>query len=281
MNVISLFDGMSGGQLALKRANINYNKYFASEIDKYAIKVTQANFPNTIQMGSVTKVKYEDDYLITPNGNFECKNVNLFMGGSPCQGLSFGKNDRQNLKDPRSALFYDYVRLLESTNPDYFLLENVRMDEKSKNEFTRLMGVEPIEINSSLVSAQSRKRLYWTNIPVKGQPKDKELYLRDVIDTELDKRPVKETPRNLRHEKDLDEKSLACTASMYKGAGNNGMTLVRRKDDVLTTLTPEEVEKLQTVPVGYTDHVSNTQRYKMLGNGWTIDVIAYILSFIK
>ena len=154
MNVLSLFDGMSCGQIALNRAGINYDNYFASEIDKYAIKVTKNNYPDTIHIGNVLDVKSED-----------LPGIDLLIGGSPCQGFSFA-GKQLNFNDPRSKLFFEFVRLLEECKPKYFLLENVKMKKEYQNIITEMLGVEPIEINSNLVSAQNRKRLYWTNIPI-------------------------------------------------------------------------------------------------------------------
>ena len=166
MNVLSLFDGMSCGQIALDKLGIKVNNYFASEIDKHAIKVTQHNYPNTIQLGDVMKVKGSD-----------LPKIDLLIGGSPCQGFSFaGKG--LNFDDPRSKLFFEYVRLKNELNPKYFLLENVKMKKEYQNIISGYLGVEPIMINSNLVSAQNRVRYYWTNIPVKGLPNDKSILLK-------------------------------------------------------------------------------------------------------
>jgi len=282
MNVLSLFDGMSCGQIALNKLGIEYDKYFACEIDKYAMEVTQHNFPDTIQLGDVQKVTKES------LGGCE---IDLVMGGSPCQGFSFAGHGL-NFDDPRSKLFFEYVRLVKELNPKYFILENVKMRKDSMDVITKYMGVEPIEINSSLVSAQTRKRLFWTNIPGVEQPTDKGIVLGDIIEEGMaGENPVKHTERNARHIRDINGKSLCATATMYKGAGNNGTTIIRMGDieglgtDIWRKLNPREVERLQTVPDDYTlvlnkdgkQMVSNTQRYKMLGNGWTVDVIAHIM----
>ena len=470
MNVLSLFDGMSCGMIALDRLGIKVDNYYASEIDKYAMQVSTANYPNIIQVGDITKL----DLSTLPK-------IDLVMGGSPCQGFSFA-GKQLAFDDPRSALFFEFVRCVEELNPKYFLLENVRMKKEYLDIISEYMGVDPIFINSSLVSAQSRQRYYWTNIPNVEQPEERGMVLRDILEDQVgsehyvgdnmqknykdgnqlnpnyksqantihnsDKKsgticagthgyangyvgdkhkPVKQTERNARHLKQLDDKSLCMTASMYKGAGNNGMTLVPQhigtaidikghdqikrvyspdgKSPTVTTcggghrepkvvagalrgrslnedgknvkwketkpkqmletrkdeksnavstftkdnlvvqsyrevrreeakkarrenrqktgkdhtpfrakelqprndgkvgtvtpslnndhkisltrdkdqevywrkLTPLECERLQTVPDNYTNYVSNTQRYKMLGNGWTIEVIAHIL----
>ena len=175
MNVLSLFDGMSCGQIALNRLGIKYDKYFACEIDKYAMQVTQHNFPDTIQLGDVQFVTKE---------TFGTHKIDLVIGGSPCQGFSFA-GKQLNFEDPRSALFFEFVRLVRELKPKYFLLENVKMKKEYQNVITQYMGVEPIEINSALVSAQNRRRLYWTNIPNVGQPEDKGIVLKDIIETSV------------------------------------------------------------------------------------------------
>lgn len=175
MNVLSLFDGMSCGQIALNKLGINYDKYFACEIDKYAMEVTQHNFPDTIQMGDVQFVTKE---------TFGTHKIDLIMGGSPCQGFSFA-GKQLNFDDPRSALFFEFVRLVKELKPKYFLLENVVMKQEYQDVISKYMGCEPIKINSALVSAQTRKRLYWTNIPGIEQPEDKRIILKDIIEREI------------------------------------------------------------------------------------------------
>ena len=169
MNVLSLFDGMSCGQIALQKAGIKVDQYYASEIDKYAIKVAKANYPDMIHLGDVTQVMSKS-----------LPKIDLLIGGSPCQGFSFA-GKQLNFDDPRSKLFFEYIRLLNKLKPKYFLLENVRMKQESQDIITRYMGVDPVEINSSLVSAQNRKRLYWTNIPF-DVPKDKNILLKDILE---------------------------------------------------------------------------------------------------
>ncbi|MGI9572421.1 MAG: DNA (cytosine-5-)-methyltransferase [Candidatus Actinomarinaceae bacterium] len=305
MNVLSLFDGMSCGQIALNKLNIKYNKYYASEIDKYAIQITKKNYPNTIHLGDVTQVYAKD-----------LPKIDLLIGGSPCQGFSFA-GKQLAFDDPRSKLFFEFVRLLKELKPKYFLLENVRMKKEYLDIISEYLGVEPIKINSSLVSAQNRVRYYWTNILGIDQPKEKGIVLKGILQTDHQEQTVKDTKRNQRHYKGFDEKSLCLSATSYKGAGNNGMTLVPIQVGMATDinghdilkriystdgksptlnactggnrepkiaenktlyrkLTTLECERLQTVPENYTDGVSNTQRYKMLGNGWTVDVITHI-----
>ena len=308
LNVLSLFDGMSCGQLALKKAGIKVNKYFSSEIDKYAIKVTQANFPDTIQLGDVK--------AITSN---QVDNIDLFIGGSPCQGFSFA-GKQLNFNDPRSKLFFEYARLLKEIKPKYFLLENVRMKKESQDIISKCLGVEPIAINSNLVSAQNRYRLYWTNIPF-TIPKDKELILADILEPleDLDPKylagdkllknytggnqlnPDYKSQANTVHDITKPGPTLCAGTHGYANGYIQSMD-VRKKSKAIRSggrgsydrhewdsvdnlhcrkLTPLECERLQTVPDRYTEGVSDTQRYKMLGNGWTVDVIANIFEGLK
>ena len=378
MNVLSLFDGMSCGRLALERLNIPVDKYYAAEIDKYAIQVSEANYPDIIRLGDVCDVKAKD-----------LPKIDLVMGGSPCQGFSFA-GKQLAFDDPRSALFFEFVRLLKECEPKYFLLENVRMKKEFLDVISEQVGVEPICINSSLVSAQNRVRYYWTNIPGIEQPEQRGVVLRDVLengfDSERDKSycldanyykgssvenyfkksrrqmvyqdETHDTPKQVGTAVDIkgfdiikrvyspEGKSPTLTtmggghrepkvvAGAWRGRsldeeGKNvdwksttpkQMLELRKdgksnalssftKDNVVVSkireksktvrsggrgsydrhewdsvdelhwrkLTPLECERLQTVPDNYTNHVSNTQRYKMLGNGWTIEVIAHIL----
>lgn len=265
LRVVSLFDGMSCGRIALEKAGLNVGYYYASEIDKYAIKISEKNYPDIIRLGDVTKVGWY---------NFEYS-TDLLIGGSPCQSFSVA-GDGTGF-DGKSGLFWEFVKALKETRARYFLLENVVMKKEWEDVITEALGVKPIKINSACFTAQNRNRLYWTNIPVDMNLSDSGLYLKDILMSDYSETTVANTDRNLRHERDLNEKSLTCTATMYKGAGNNGMTLVRRKNQSkLSVLSVNEVEKLQGVPLNYTEGVSNTQRYKMLGNGWTIDVITHI-----
>jgi len=318
MNVLSLFDGMSCGMIALDRLGIKVDKYYASEIDKYAMQVSAANYPEIIQVGDITKL----DLSTLPK-------IDLVMGGSPCQGFSFA-GKQLAFDDPRSALFFEFVKCVKELNPKYFLLENVKMKKKYLDIISEYMGVEPIFINSSLVSAQSRQRYYWTNIPNVSVPEDRGLVLRDILedgfDTERDKshcldanyykgssvenylkksrrqmvfdvRAMTEvrtpeanqiryehkrrtgkdwSPRHMRHLVERpDEKMNTLTSALTK---QHILQITKDQESYWRKLTPIECERLQTVsPDNYTNHVSNTQRYKMLGNGWTIEVIAHIL----
>jgi len=300
MNVLSLFDGMSCGRIALDKAGIKVDKYFASEIDKYAIKVAKANYPDTVHVGDVQEIQAAD-----------VGEIDLLIGGSPCQGFSFA-GKQLNFDDPRSQLFWEYVRLLRDLQPSYFLLENVKMKKQSMDVITEALGVEPIFINSSLVSAQNRQRYYWTNIPVDGLPEDKGIVLNDILEDgfsdrvkahcidanyfkggnlksyfEKHRRQLVFSKDGLCHVGDADIRGNDNVRRVYHPDGKapclTTMGGGHREPKTLTSdttwrkLTPLECERLQTVPEGYTNHVSNTQRYKMLGNGWTVDVIAHIL----
>jgi len=342
MNVLSCFDGASCGQLALTKLGIPITNYYASEIDKYAIQVTQANFPNTIQLGDITTVDTKQLLQET-----QLTKIGLMMGGSPCQGFSFS-GKRLNFEDPRSKLFFDFIKLRDIVKPKYVLLENVRMNKDSEDIISKYMGGSPIKINSSLLSAQSRNRLYWfaklvgdKYVPVLTmQPQDKGIVIKDI----LEELPFGDIPNYLANSwageprgnkvKSVDDPKANClTASMYKGqiptyikkliptdnptaskdglirvgsADLKGFDCIKRvyskdgKAPTLTTmqgghrepkvavsdyawrkLTPLECERLQTMPDNYTNHVSNSQRYKMIGNGWTVDVIAHILKGIQ
>lgn len=274
-SVLSLFDGMSCGQIALNKAGIEYDNYFASEIDKHAIKVTQTNYPNTIQLGDVTKAKGSD-----------LPKIDLLIGGSPCQGFSFaGKG--LNFEDPRSKLFFEFVRLKNETQPKYFLLENVVMKKEHEKVISEFLGVEPILINSNLVSAQNRKRLYWTNIPGLKQPVDKQIGWGKIREFGVaDNFYYSENGLSwLKRDGERKGKKLAIwgendkcqmiEASHFKNYSSQRFFGIEDEKG-LRYITPIECERAQTVPDNYTECVSNTQRYKMLGNGWTVDVIAHI-----
>jgi len=384
MNVLSLFDGLSCTQIALKKRFITVDNYYASEVDKYAMQVTLKNFPNTRMVGDVTKWREWD---------IDWSTIDLVVGGFPCQAWS-NAGHRRGDRDPRGMLFWtmlDIISHIQEHNPNvYFLMENVRMKSEFEEYITyhtkRALGrVNKHLLNSALVSAQNRQRYYWTNIEGIYPPTDRGLVLRDILDAEFEGDAVPNNPRNNRHVKDTEEKSLCMSASMWKGAGNNGMTLVRRpcelksynkdalchhvatatdikgndsikrvyaesgkaptlttmggghrepkvlcgrvvgrrinpitnkrddynldikpkqrfeprkdeKSGTLTTvqkdnilfkdptyrkLTVTECEKLQTVPLGYTEGVSNSQRYKMLGNGFTVEMVSWIFSFME
>lgn len=285
IKVLSLFDGISAGQVALNRLGIEIDTYWASEIDKFAISITQRHFPNTIQLGSVTEWRKWD---------IDWKSIDLLHGGSPCQGFSFA-GKQLNFEDERSKLFFDYVDILnhiKKQNPNVkFLLENVRMKKTSQEVITKYMGVEPIFINSRLLSAQNRPRLYWTNIEGIEQPEDKGLILRDVLEDDDKVNPkylltpktllTMDRHRNGRprweyHKNPLDGKAACIVASFYKLGGLGVLDYRKIPGKKPRRLTPLECERLQTFPDNYTDTLSQTQRYKAIGNSWTVDVIAHI-----
>ena len=309
MNVLSLFDGMSCGQIALNKVGIKYDKYFASEIDKYPIQVTQSNYPDTIQLGDVKNIKGVD-----------LPKIDLMFGGSPCQG--FSKEGKQlNFEDPRSKLFFEFVRILKEVKPKYFLLENVKMNKESQNIISKYLGVEPVLINSNILSAQNRPRLYWTNIPFELNTEKKDSFkFRNIVQKDVDEKynldlnkltekfikdntglrnttfteKRTEEAKRLRKEhflkygkdytprraKELfprtDDKSNCLTATF-----SNKEHLVIDSNGTFRKLTPIEFERLQTIPDNYTNFVSDNQRYRMIGNGWTVDVIAHIFKNIK
>jgi len=352
MNVLSLFDGISCGQVALNRAGIKYDNYFASEVDKYAIKVTQHNYPNTIQLGDIKEIT---------SSNLPA--IDILFGGSPCQNLSFAgnmkgmatkdnyeittldeylrlKNDGFELQG-QSYLFWEYVRILKEVKPKYFLLENVKMLKKWENMISDVLGVKPIEINSALVSAQNRRRLYWTNIPNVTQPIDKKIMLKDIVEEQPMGLSIDEKISNLRSSIDFEQNELAITfkainskkivvnlsdntpISFYETRTQEGKDMRRKirqetgkdstprskehkmyaqqkngKGNCLVTVESPldyivdntwryrklhliEMERLQTIPDNYTNVVTSTQARKMLGNGWTVDVIAHILKNIE
>ena len=309
MNVLSLFDGMSCGQIALNKVGIKYDKYFASEIDKYPIQVTQSNYPDTIQLGDVKSIK-----------GIDLPKIDLMFGGSPCQG--FSKEGKQlNFEDPRSKLFFEFVRIFKEVKPKYFLLENVKMNKESQNIISKYLGVEPVLINSNMLSAQNRPRLYWTNIPFELNIEKKDSFkFRNIVQKDVDEKynldlnkltekfikdntglrnttfteKRTEEAKRLRKEhflkygkdytprraKELvprtDDKSNCLTATF-----SSKEHLVIDSNGTFRKLTPIEFERLQTIPDNYTNFVSDNQRYRMLGNGWTVDVIANIFKNIK
>ena len=270
MNVLSLFDGMSCGQIALNRVGIKYDKYFASEIDKYAIQITQKNYPNTIQIGSVLDVKGSD-----------LPKIDLLFGGSPCQ--SFSRAGKGEGFDGESRLFWEFVRVLNEVKPTYFLLENVVMKKEWEYIITEALGVKPIEISSEKLVPQARRRLYWTNIPNVKQPDQVEYNIKDFFDGEG-------FPSSCDVNRIFKRKNVfnTLTATYWKGIRGSGRPAISLREGFLDTdrdahrmLTPNECERLQTVPKDYTEGVSKTQRYKMLGNGWTVDVIGHIFKNIS
>lgn len=289
MNVLSLFDGISCGMVALKRADIPVERYVAYEIDKYAIQISNKNYPSIEQHGDVTTADFSENH-------------DLLIGGSPCQDLSNYKYDRgdvKGLEGSKSNLFYQYVRALYESKPKYFLLENVAsMEQKWADVISSELGVKPIMINSSLVCAAERKRLYWTNIPDVGQPKDRGLVLKDIVLSadEVDEKywyskypvtvhdgdvKVKATIHlnGHRQAKEVYGLNHKCNTLLCDGNGGNLVKKIYQNNRV-RKLTPIEYERLQTLPDNYTQGVSDSRRYTAIGNGWTVDVIAHILSHI-
>jgi DNA-cytosine methyltransferase len=303
-NVLSLFDGMSCGQLALAKSGIEYENYYASEVDKYAIKVCMDNHPKTIQLGDVRMI----DVSKLPK-------IDLLIGGSPCQGFSFA-GKQLNFDDPRSSLFFEYVRILREAKPKYFLLENVRMKKEYRDIITSYIGVPPVEINSALFSAQNRRRLYWTNIPISELPHASSLVINDILENP---KPIDDYDQSVTYSKfkdkqsldtyyknkigvmkftqgyregsqslmrmranlkSLDQKANCLAATLYKGMTSNAATNVII-DNVFRMLSTIECERLQTVPDNYTKCVSETQRLKMLGNGWTVNTVSHIFNGMK
>lgn len=288
INVLSLFDGMSCGRIALERAGIPVNNYYASEIDKYAMKVSAANYPDIIQLGSVTELK---------NIDWNNPKIDLLIGGSPCQGFSFA-GKQLNFEDPRSKLFFEFVRVLEEIrliNPNVkFFLENVKMKKEYQDVISELLGVQPIEVDSSTVSAQQRKRLYWTNIAtpnfgtnatvlsdiMEEEVDEKYFYNYELLNLDLSKQvcAIMDYKNNDTHKRILNPKFKSHTLTCCRG----GNTQKKVYDNGRARkLTPLEYERLQTVPDNYTAGISESQRYNSLGNGWTIDVIAEFFKNMK
>lgn len=295
MVVLSLFDGMSCGQIALKELGTIPDKYYASEIKPSAIKVTKANFPNTIHIGDVRKISYKDGFLSTENGIFQVGKIDLLIGGSPCQDLSGMNRNQIGLIGDKSSLFWEYDRIKKEVCPTFFMLENVgSMPYNDAMVITKEFGIDGIRINSSLVSAQQRDRIYWTNIPGDGvdlfggwkiqQPKDKNIKFKDILESGY---------------VDMD-KSLALLARHYLACPMNEekikkYLLKRHKksfvnvkwsdksmsDDSIEMLTQTEMERLQTVPDGYTKCLTHREASNVLGDGWTIEVIKHILKYLN
>lgn len=345
MNVLSLFDGISCGQIALNKCGIDIENYYASEIEPNAIKITQKNYPKTIQLGDITKIHYKKGILFTENGDFNIGTIDIILGGSPCQnfssigytnGMSAGSieiltleqyldlKNKGTIFDGQSYLFWEYLRLIKEINPKYFLLENVVMAKKWENIITKNMGVTPLKINSSLLSAQNRPRLYWTNIENITLPEDKKIKIDKILDKKADKSDVsytktvqKSLPKlmekydyipqkfNAYNVSEIKDKACAlskgsmitssCATLLFiqdeKGIHNVEDGLINKKYKTklkdgrynIRKLNILEMERLQTLPDNYTkaEGVSNQKRSQAIGNGWTVDVIAHILSFIK
>ena len=288
MNVLSLFDGMSCGQIALNKLGVKYENYFASEIDKHAIEITMKNYPNTKQIGDVTKIKLSN-----------LPKIDLLIGGSPCQDLSNAKTNGDGLNGERSELFWEYIKVLKECKPSYFLLENVVMKKEWADVISKELGCQPIEINSNLVSAQNRRRLYWSNIPNISQPKDKGVLLKHIIYddnykvfTDVRITNTKKITKNyikwdLSGKKYWSQQDRAyfkdkkmCTLPKANPANKLNILLDYDKD-IYRRMHPIEAERCQNVPDNYTEGVSDNKRLEMIGNGWTVDVIKHIFKGIE
>lgn len=273
INVLSLFDGMSCGQIALERAGVKVNNYFASEIKNHAIKCAKDNYPNTKHVGDIrlVNIKKEDG-------------IDLIIGGSPCQDFSIASKDRKGLNGLKSSLFYEYLRIFEKAkelNPDVkFLLENVVMTKENQNLLSSMLGVEPIFIDSIDFSFQTRKRLYWTNITVDDWI-PKKINFQDFKDDEYEYCKlfkVNKTPSRIKMWEEkcpnvTNREYINCLTVKQDRWNNSGLI---EFDDFCRYLTTRELELAQTVPVGYTKSVSLRQAEDLLGDGWTVDVIAHI-----
>lgn len=269
MNVLSLFDGMSCGQIALERAGIKVDRYFASEIKSHGIEVTQHNYPNTIQLGDVTKIKY--------SGNHK---IHLMIGGTPCQDFSQANRVRDGLNGSKSKLFWEYIRLLNEVKPTYFLLENVKMKKESQDYISSVLGVEPIRINSKLVSAQMRDRLYWTNIPNVTQPPKVDVNLQSIL---TDGYTTKEKAYCLLESESRPQSTNWKRFRRWRKKGFVNIVFETPDLNIFKNrvLNQTELERLQTVPDGYTSILTRNQAACLLGDGWTVDVIAHIFKGLK
>lgn len=258
MNVLSLFDGISCGQQALKNLGIKFENYFSSEIDQKSISVTQKNFPNTIQLGSVETIDVG-----------QLPKIDLIMGGSPCQGFSIAGN-RKGFQDPRSKLFFEFVRIKKQLDADYFLLENNRMKDEYLDVITRELGVSPHLINASLLTTQNRVRNYWTDIDI-GEITDSGLVLSSIIG---EYKGIWVYPRgnNKGGVKPYKGKCPTITTSSWEHNFK-----IARSENELEKFTPEQCEQIQGLPIGYTSGLSVSQRIKKIGNGWSVPVIEHLL----
>lgn len=278
MNVLSLFDGISCGYEALKRLNIQVDNYFACEIDQQCIDVSWRNHDNVKQMGDVMSLR---------DNQYRLPRFDLLIGGSPCQSFS-NAGHQDGFDDPRGKLFFEYVRVLKEFQPKYFLLENVYMKKEFRDVISSHLGVEPVTINSNLVSAQNRKRLYWANFPI-TQPEDKRIYLKDVLldSDEVDYKYFlsNKAQASIRKRQDgmsvRTGKSPCLTLELSHLWGFNFTPKWTFEINEMRRCTPLEAERLQTLPDNYTAGHSDTARYKMLGNCWTVDVITHILKGFK
>ena len=280
MNVLSLFDGMSCGQLALQKVGINVTNYFASEIKPHAMAITQQNFPNTKQLGDVTKIKASD-----------LPQIDLLIGGSPCQDFSRANRVQKGADGEKSGLFWEYVRLLKELKPKYFLLENVRMKKEWQDLISEELGVQPVRINSSLVSGVLRDRFYWTNIPMDELPQDKNINQRDILDdgyVDIDKgmcllesysRPLKNPVKIARRYFKYGFWQVIFKDEETYNKLKENYELAQEGD--VRYMNQNEMERAQSVPEGYTNSLTRNDAACLLGDGWTVDVIAHIFKGLK
>lgn len=288
MKVLSLFDGISCARVALERAGIPVELYYASEIDKYAIQVSSKNYPDINHIGSVTDFDVNE---------YDYNDIDLLIGGSPCQDLSISKSKtRKGLDGTKSSLFYDYVRILREVKPEWFILENVAsMSDESRDIISKELGVEPIELNAKDFSAQNRARYFWTNIPVKQPTELSSLVIEDILESEVDEKyyysgfpvEIKDVTKNVigtigvaGHDilkRIYNRNSKSATVTTCAG-GNTQHKIIHNAR--VRKLTPVEYERLQGLPTDYTKGISDSQRYKCCGNAFNVDVVAHILSFI-
>lgn len=310
INVLSLCDGMSCGQIALNELNIPINNYYAAEIKPCAIKVTQFNYPNTIQIGDVNKISYKDGILFTEKGEFEVGKIDLMMWGSPCQTFSIAtvKNQRTGLENKeKSGLFYECYRIWQEIKPKYFLFENVAsMKKEDKDLLSSILNIQPIKINSSIVAPALRNRLYWTDIPIIGELEKKDIKLQDILTSgytnrekarcltvrgeEQNRTPVKAYHRYagvgfdtlIFKSKEHFEQCKNYYDIHYKGRAAKDIP-VGETDifDGVRYMNKTEREKCQTVPSGYTSCLTEEEAKNVLGDGWTIEVIKFLLKGIK
>lgn len=282
MKVLSLCDGMSCGQIALNRVGLDIEQYFAAEIKETGIRVTKENYPNTIHIGDVNKISYRDGILYTEKGSYNVGHIDLVMFGSPCQTFSVAMraNLRVGLENKeKSGLFLECYRILKEVEPTWFFMENVaRMKKEDEDFITHLMGVKPVRINSRLLSAQLRDRLYWTNIPYQGLPADKGVNLQSILTSGYTDR---EKARALLVS---DSRPLTTKEKMLRRYKSTGFTTLvwetEGDDDTIRYLNQTELERCQTVPEGYTKILTRNEAADVLGDGWTVDVIAWFFSQI-
>ena len=312
LTVLSLCDGISTGQEVLKELGIQVDTYYASEIEKSAISVTQYHFPNTIQIGDICKIKYKNGVLYTENGEYNVPKVDLILSGTPCVSFSVA-GKKENMNGLSGKLFYEFVRILKEVNPTYFFFENVKMREDVAQEINEVLGVPYIYLNSTDFSCHIRKRYYWTNIVSKEECLSKkpnlDLHLKDILENKpfdipcddilelYPYHPIKSSenvicinPRGKKMRKnnpnilaqanqrsriyDIEGKCPTICASLYDLKITKDHKTYRR-------LTITECERLQGLPDGYTSMITKNQAGKALGNGWQVDTVKYILSFLK